>query len=82
MRYGLRDNAGREVDLLEETAGRLRATEVKSGATFTAEWTERLSKWQALAAANAEPGARVVYGGEKSFAFKGCDVVSWRELER
>jgi predicted AAA+ superfamily ATPase len=80
--YFWRDNAGLEVDLLEETAGRLHATEVKSGATFTSEWTERLSKWQALAAADAESGARVVYGGEKSFTFKGCDVVSWRELER
>jgi len=80
--YFWRDNAGLEVDLLEETAGRLRATEVKSGATFTAEWTERLSKWQALAAADAEPGARVVYGGKTCFAFKGYDVVSWREVER
>lgn len=80
--YFWRDNAGLEVDLLEEVAGRLRATEVKSGATFTTEWTERLSKWQALAAADAEPSARVVYGGERSFAFKGCEVVSWRELEK
>ena len=81
--YFWRDSAGLEVNLLEEVAGRLRATEVKSGATFfTAEWTESLSTWLALAATDTEPGARVVYGGERSFAFKGCNVVSWRELER
>ena len=75
-----RDNSGLEVDLLEDVAGRVRATEVKSGATFAAEWAERLSTWQKLAAEDAEHDARVVYGGEKSFTFKGCDVVSWREL--
>ena len=80
--YFWRDNAGLEVDVLEEFAGRLCATEVKSGATFATEWTESLCKWQALAASDIEPGARVVYGGDKSFAFKGCAVVSWRELER
>jgi len=79
--YFWRDNAGLEVDLLEETAGRLCATEVKSGATFAVEWTESLSKWRTLATADAEPGARVIYGGEKSFTFKGFDIVSWRELE-
>lgn len=78
--YFWRDNAGLEVDLLEEVAGGLLATEVKSGATFSADWTQSLSKWQALAASDAETDARVVYGGEKSFTFKGCDVVSWREL--
>lgn len=80
--YFWRDSAGLEIDLIEDAAGRLRAIEVKSGATFTTEWTDNLRKWRALAAEEGDPDDYVLYGGDKSFAFKGCNVVSWRETAK
>ncbi|MDR1280416.1 MAG: ATP-binding protein, partial [Opitutaceae bacterium] len=56
--YFWRDSAGLEVDLLEDTGtGGLVATEIKSGATFTPEWTAGLEKWSALATAAAATAA-------------------------
>ncbi len=81
--YFWRDSSGLEVDLLEETADRiLQATEIKSGATFTSEWTKNLFKWKPPAVEDGlKTNLRVVYGGDSDFSFQDCDVVSWQNLQ-
>lgn len=81
--YFWRDSSGLEVDLLEEnTDGILQATEIKSGATFTSEWTKNLLRWKPPAVEDGiNTDLRVVYGGKKDFSFQGCGIVSWRNLQ-
>lgn len=74
-----RDNAGLEVDVLQESAGRLHPVEIKSGATFTPDWLTGLPKWSALTGGEAAP-SRLIYGGDTSFTFEKTAVVSWNEL--
>lgn len=74
-----RDNHGLEVDLVFEHEGRLHAVELKSGATFHAEWLEPASRWQRLAREQAAP-PMLVYGGDRSFELRGQLVMSWRQL--
>jgi hypothetical protein len=58
------------VDLVFEHRTRLRAVEIKSGATFLPETLDAARRWQALAGADAAPPL-LVYGGSESFEFKG-----------
>ena len=74
-----RENNGLEVDLLREEAGRLLPTEIKSGATFTQEWTRALQKWSELAGSLAGP-PELIYGGEESFISEGVQVRSWKSM--
>jgi len=75
--YFWRDSHGNEVDLVEEEAGILTPTEIKSGATFSPDFTAGLEFMGKLL-----PPCRgqVVYGGEQNFAFKDFQVVSWRTV--
>lgn len=77
-----RDNHGHEVDLLFESDGRLQAVELKSGATFTADWTAPARRFAMLAQAGGCPTAKpiVVWGGEDSFTLDAAEVLSWRSL--
>jgi predicted AAA+ superfamily ATPase len=74
-----RDNVGHEVDLLYETPQGLQAVEIKSGATFAADWPQAISKWSSFAKDEALP-PMLVFGGEGVFERQGCRVVGWREL--
>ena len=76
-----RDSAGNEVDLVFETPGGLQGVEIKSGATFAADWLAGLRKWQGL------PGNRacrpwLVYGGGQTHARETADLVGWRDLPK
>jgi len=75
-----RDSAGLEVDLLQDAAGKLHATEIKSGATFSPDWAENLLKWRSLAGAEATPSPSVVYGGDATYSFKEVRVISWQDF--
>ena len=77
--YFWRDSAGHEVDLLLEEAGKLRALEIKSGATLVGEWLDALRKWQGFAGGEALP-PRLVYGGEGRYERQGVQVMGWRDL--
>jgi predicted AAA+ superfamily ATPase len=74
-----RDSAGHEVDLLYETPDGLQGVEIKSGATFAADWLTSLKKWQDLPGNQART-PWVVYGGSQSHARKSADLVSWMTL--
>lgn len=74
-----RDSAGHEVDLIEEQALAISPTEIKSGATFAADWPNALQKFKALVGKDVvQP--RLVYGGDSSFERDDYRVVSWRDV--
>lgn len=77
--YFWRDNTGHEVDLLFEKAGKLQSIEIKSGATFAADWLHAVGKWQSFAKDAALP-PWIVYGGEQGYRREGVEVIAWRGL--
>ena len=77
--YFWRDSAGHEIDLLEDTPSGLRATEIKSGATFARDWLAGIAKWQHIAG-EAAGHPLLVYGGDASFEREPCRVLSWRDF--
>jgi len=77
--YFWRDNAGREVDLLFETRGRLQPIEIKSGATFASDWPKGLKRWESIADHQALPGW-LIYGGSEAFTRDGLEVFPWRAI--
>ena len=53
--------------------------EIKSGATFSADWIAALRKLSVLFGDEAlQPG--IIYGGESAFEREGCRVTGWRAL--
>jgi len=77
--YFWRDSAGHEVDLLIPQGARFMPVEIKSGATFSGDWTAALHKLSALFGdAATMPG--IIYGGEGQYEHEGCRVVGWRAL--
>ena len=79
--YFWRDSSGHEVDLLEETATGLLATEIKSGATFAPDWLDGVRKWSSFAGEKAGVPT-LIFGGDASFEREHCHVLSWRDLDR
>lgn len=77
--YFWRDHVGHEVDLVWESAGRMHAMEIKSGATFAADWLEGLDRWKRVTG-DTEVEPILVYGGDDAFARNGVDVRSWRQI--
>jgi len=78
--YFWRDSAGLEIDLIQERTGALSAVEIKSGATFSPDWTASLNKWAALAASgNLTTTQTVIYGGDERYTFKGVTVRPWKQ---
>ncbi len=74
--YFWRDNTGNEIDLLFETQGRLRAVEIKSGATFVRDWAKGLRRWVKIAGDQALP-AWLVYGGDEPLTYEDIEVFPW-----
>jgi len=74
-----RDHRGREIDLIQETAQGMHATEIKSGATVQESHFETL-RWFAGTAGDSLIKKRLVYGGERNSARGDIDIVSWRSL--
>jgi hypothetical protein len=77
--YFWRDSAGHEVDLLVPNGSLLQPVEIKSGSTFSSDWTAALRKLSAIFGdAALQPG--IVYGGEGQYEREGCRVVGWQAL--
>lgn len=74
-----RDNVGHEVDVVFEAGDRLQPVEIKSGATFAADWPAAARKWASFAGEAALP-PWIVYGGDDSYDREGVGVVGWREV--
>ncbi len=72
-----RDRTGHEVDLLRPLGATWQPIEIKSGATFAADWLSAIGRFSALAQGEAQrPG--IVYGGAQSYQRQGVQVLSWR----
>jgi predicted AAA+ superfamily ATPase len=77
--YFWRDSAGHEVDLLIPQGNQFMPVEIKSGSTFSSDWTAGLRKLSALFGdAALAPG--IVYGGDGQYERDGCRVVGWQAL--
>ena len=77
--YFWRDSAGHEVDLLVPNGSLLLPVEIKSGSTFSSDWTAALRKLSAIFGDAALPPG-IVYGGEGQYEREGCRVVGWQAL--
>ena len=71
------ETATNEVDLVIEGDGRVRAVEVKSGATFDRKWFSSMKVFTELAGIDERDKA-IVYGGEADLETTRGDVISWR----
>ena len=77
--YFWRDSAGHEVDLLIPQGNQFIPVEIKSGATFSRDWTAVLHKLTGLFGDSAlQP--RIMYGGEGQYEREGCLVMGWASL--
>ena len=79
--YFWRDSTGKEVDVLIETAQGLHAVEIKSGSTFTSDWTSSLKKWNQFAGDEVIQ-ASLIYGGTASYARDGVQVWGWQDMDK
>lgn len=77
--YFWRDSAGHEVDLLIPDGNQFMPVEIKSGSTFSNDWTTALRKLSALFGDAALPPG-IIYGGEGQYEREGCQVVGWQAL--
>lgn len=71
-----RDKTGYEVDLLEQIGEKQTGYEIKSGATYSADYFKGLRYWANHANANAEQ-CNVIYTGEKSLETSFGKVIKW-----
>lgn len=81
--YFWRDQKGHEVDIVADRAGALASTEIKSSVTFHESFLENirfLNSLQQGTASSTDSSGECVYGGEETFTFKECRVVSWRDV--
>jgi len=70
-----RDSQGNEVDLIMTHGAEMNAYEIKSGATFNAQYFAGLTKWGILSNTPVER-LNVIYGGDKDFATSAGNVIS------
>jgi predicted AAA+ superfamily ATPase len=73
-----RDKTGNEIDLVEETEGKITLTEIKSGMTLADDWFGPIRY-----AKNALPDiekCQLVYGGNTACSVNGIDVRGWKDL--
>jgi len=74
--YFWRDRSGHEIDLVVEEGIRLRAFELKSGATVRDDWFRSLSFWKEL---TGEEDLQIIYGGMRDeLRSNAPQVYSWR----
>ena len=73
-----RDSNRNEIDLVVDNAGRVGLYEIKSGATFSSDWTNTMDRL--FAQFGLDVSRTVIYGGEKSQLRSGFELRSWREL--
>ncbi|MDR2155633.1 MAG: ATP-binding protein [Burkholderiaceae bacterium] len=78
--YFFRDATGNEVDLLIPSGRKLRAVEIKAGATVSTDYFRGLSNFSA-AFPDALEGGSVVYGGDSDQARSDWPVIGWKRLQ-
>ncbi|MGB9617034.1 MAG: DUF4143 domain-containing protein [Desulfomonilaceae bacterium] len=73
--YYFRDSHGNEIDLLIRENGTLTPVEIKSAATFSAEFVKRLEWFRTLGIERLNAGV-VLYNGEQSFNIRGIRILN------
>jgi len=74
-----RNNAGLEVDVVAEKAGKLLPIEIKSGSTLTIDWFRSLNQWLALAG-NDTIDPSLLYGGNTPWKEGPVTVIPWKKI--
>ena len=72
-----RDSNRNEIDLVIDRAGAVELYEIKSGATFSSDWTNTMDRLSAQFGASVS--RTVVYGGEESQSRSGFELKSWKK---
>ena len=76
--YYYRDSNGNEIDVVLQTGGGTQLCEIKSGATFSGDWTRTMDRLRGQFGENVS--LKVVYGGDESQKRTAFDLCSWREI--
>jgi len=74
--YFWRNNIGNEIDLIVEDGAKVRAIEIKSGATFRTDFFKGISYWKKISGINENNA--LVYGGDKDLQTKYGKLISWK----
>jgi len=74
-----RDNVGTEIDVVYEEGLAIRSVEIKSGKTFTTDFTSGLEKWMRYSAEKPE-SCSIVYAGDMEMKIKGIEVRKWDSI--
>ena len=75
-----RDSNRNEIDLVFRCGAEIRLCEIKSGTTFSADWTGTMKRLGGQFGESVH--ANVVYGGDESQKRTDFTLVSWRDAER
>jgi uncharacterized protein len=78
--YFFRDSHGNEIDLLIREKGVITPVEVKSAATFSADFVKRIEWFRSLGIRRVLPGA-VLYNGEQQLGIRGVSVLNPLRVE-
>ena len=62
-----------------ELQGKLQPIEIKSGATFVADWLDVVRKWVSFAKEDALP-PQIIYGGDAGYVRQGVEVIGCRDI--
>ena len=75
-----RDNKGNEIDLLQTLGTKQFAYEIKSGRTFSTDFTKGLRYWAGLSSAEANQ-CNVVYAGDMEMQKSDCNILTLNNIE-
>lgn len=73
--YFWREKNSREIDLLEELDGHVKAIEIKVGSTATSDYWKHLTYWKAL---RSEASLEVVYTGNETLHIHDVNILPWQ----
>lgn len=73
-----RDSNGNEIDVVLQTGDETQLCEIKSGATFSGDWTRTMERLRGQFGENVR--LKVVYGGDESQKRTAFDLCSWRAI--
>ena len=73
-----RDSNRNEIDLVIDRAGAVRLYEIKSGATFSPDWTNTMDRLSSQF--GADVSRTVIYGGDESQSRSGFELKPWKRM--
>ncbi len=78
--YFWRDNIGNEIDVVYEDGSVVRSVEIKSGKTFSNDFTSGLETWMRFSGESSET-CSIVYAGDMDMKMKGITVKKWISVD-